>query len=259
MPVNNELYNRAGDIWWDEGEVLSLLRTALNPTRFGYFRRVMTDRLALDPAGLALLDVGCGGGLLAEEFARLGCLVTGIDPSAPSIATARQHAGRSGLHIDYRVGVGEELPFPDSSFDIVLCCDVLEHVTDLSAVIRESARVLKPGGHYLFDTLNRTVLSNLIVIKVLQEWQSTSLMPPGLHDWHMFIKPKELQALLSSHGLVQEEIRGVTPGRNPLTLISLLRQRKQGRISYTELAHQTDFRESRYTSVLYIGTARRVR
>src|SRR5258707_1176173 len=95
MPVDHHLYHRQGDLWWDERSPFSLLRTALNPARFGYFRQVLLERLRLDPAGLLALDIGCGGGLLAEEFARLGCHVTGIDPSAPSLATARLHAQAS--------------------------------------------------------------------------------------------------------------------------------------------------------------------
>ena len=81
MPVDKTLYNHPGDIWWDEHEPLSMLRTMVNPGRFGYFRAVLTERLRMDPRGKAALDVGCGGGLLAEDFARLGCVVTGVAPS----------------------------------------------------------------------------------------------------------------------------------------------------------------------------------
>jgi len=86
---------------------------------------------------LQALDIGCGGGFLAEEFARLGCQVVGVDPSAVSIDRARRHAVAAGLDIDYRVGVGERLPVGDSEFDIAYCCDVLEHVSDVDAVIGE--------------------------------------------------------------------------------------------------------------------------
>ncbi len=146
MPVDNELYDQLAWTWWDEHEILNALRILLNPGRFGYFVEVLVDRLKIDPKDNQVLDVGCGGGLLAEEFARLGCHVTGIDPSEPSLAVARAHALQEGLAIEYREGVGESLPFADACFDLVYCCDVLEHVNNLEAVISEIARVLKKDG-----------------------------------------------------------------------------------------------------------------
>src|SRR5882724_7864465 len=103
---------------------------ALNPARFGYMRRVLTEELHLTPTDLRVLDVGCGGGLLAEEFARLGCAVTGVDPSQESLAAAREHAAAQGLAIGYQRSTGEALPCAADSFDVVYCCDVLEHVDD---------------------------------------------------------------------------------------------------------------------------------
>ena len=135
MPVDNELYNRLYDTWWDENTVLGSMRNGLNPGRFGYFKQVLLEKLRMDLQGKKILDVGCGGGLLAEEFARLGCAVTGIDPSELSLETARRHARESGLQIDSQVGAGESLPCEDGSFDIVYCCDVLEHVQDPGRVI----------------------------------------------------------------------------------------------------------------------------
>ena len=120
----------------------------------------------------------------------------GIDPSASSLATARTHAQQAGLDIDYRVGVGENIPFADESFEIVYSSDVLEHVNGLEKVIAEIARVLKPGGVFLYDTINRTFPSKLVMIKLVQEWKSTSFMPPNLHDWNAFIKPRELLTLM---------------------------------------------------------------
>src|SRR5689334_22675300 len=180
------------DSWWDEGGLLHAL-AALNPARFGYMRRMLVEEMRQAPVGLHVLDVGCGGGLLTEAFARVGCVVRGVDPSKASLAAARMHAADQGLAIGYHCALGEALPFSDESFDVVYCCDVLEHVQDVRQVIEETARVLRPGGTYLYDTINRTLQSRLIVIKLLQDWRWTALMPPGLHDWKMFIRPAELR------------------------------------------------------------------
>ncbi len=256
MPVDNTVYDRMADSWWEEDGFLHVL-AALNPARFGYMRRVLTEDLHLAPAGLRALDIGCGGGLLAEEFARLGCAVVGVDPSEESLAAARTHAASGGLAIQYQCATGEALPFVGESFDIVYCCDVLEHVADLRQVIAETARVLKPGGVYLYDTINRTPQSRLIVIKLLQEWRWTALMPPRLHDWNMFIRPAELRRLLEQYGLLPGGMTGLKPRTNPLRLIRALRRRKRGSLSYAEAVEQMDLGESADTSVSYIGYARK--
>jgi 2-polyprenyl-6-hydroxyphenyl methylase / 3-demethylubiquinone-9 3-methyltransferase len=256
MPVDNALYDRMADTWWDEGGLLHAL-TALNPARFGYMRRVLTEDLRLEPAALSVLDIGCGGGLLAEEFARLGCTVTGVDPSEESLAAARTHAASHGLQITYRPASGEALPFADTSFDAAYCCDVLEHVSDLRRVIAETARVLKPGGLYFYDTINRTVRSRLIVITLLQECRWTAVMPPGLHDWNMFITPDELRRLLEGQGLVAAGLTGLKPRANLLQVIRALRRCRRGLISHTEAARRVSPRESRDTSVAYMGYARK--
>lgn len=256
MPVDNGLYDRLADSWWDECGVLHAL-TALNPARFGYMRRVLVEELGLRPAALRALDVGCGGGLLAEEFARLGSAVTGVDPSEESLAAARRHAAERGLPITYRRATGEALPFPPGTFDVVYCCDVLEHVQDLDQVIAETARVLKPGGVYLFDTINRTAQSKLIVILLLQEWNWTSMMPPGLHDWSMFIRPAELRHLFERHGLLAAGFTGLQARANPVRLLQALRQRKRGTLSYAQAFARMDLGESRDMSVQYLGYARK--
>jgi 2-polyprenyl-6-hydroxyphenyl methylase / 3-demethylubiquinone-9 3-methyltransferase len=256
MPVDNALYDRMADTWWDEGGLLHAL-TALNPARFGYMRRVLTEELLLDPATLQVLDIGCGGGLLAEEFARLGCTVTGVDPSEESLAAARRHAAAQGLAISYRAASGEALPFADATFDVVYCCDVLEHVSDLRQVIAETARVLRPGGIYLYDTINRTTRSRLIAITLLQECRWTAVMPPHLHDWNMFIKPEELRRLLEREGLTPAGLIGLKPRVNLFRVVRALRRRKRGLISYAEAARQMWPGESPDTSVAYMGYARK--
>ena len=259
MPVDNELYNRLSSTWWDENEPLNLLRTSINPGRFGYFRDVLIKQLKIDPRGKKALDVGCGGGILAEEFARLGCQVIGIDPSASSLATARAHAQQVGLDIDYRVGIGEDLPFADESFELVYCSDVLEHVNDLAKVVAEIDRVLKPGGVFLYDTINRTFPSNLVMIKLLQEWKATSFMPPNLHDWNAFIKPSELLTLIKRNGLDNREITGLAPAANPIAMTILMRRRKRGKISLYEMGSRMRFQQSKDTSILYMGYAIKAR
>jgi len=255
MPVDNEIYNRLSSTWWDEQGFLNILRTAANPGRFGYFREVLLKQVGVDPAGKKALDVGCGGGLLAEEFARLGCQVTGIDPSEPSLATARAHARQSGLDIEYRVGVGEALPFADEAFDLVYCCDVLEHVNDLAQVLAEISRVLRGGGLFLYDTINQTLQSKLIAIKLLQEWKFTSVMPPKTHDWTMFIKPQRLQELMRQQGLASQEIVGLKPAASPMAIIGSLRQHKRGELSFAELGSRLHVQQSKDTSVSYMGYA----
>ena len=257
MPVDNLLYDRLAASWWDERGFLHAL-AALNPARFSYMRRVLTEELHLTPTGLHVLDVGCGGGLLAEEFARLGCAVTGVDPSQESLTAARAHAASQGLAIEYQSGSGEALPFMADSFDVVYCCDVLEHVNDLRRVIAETARVLRPGGVYLYDTINRTPQSRLIVIRLLQEWRWTALMPPRLHDWNMFIRPTELRRLLEQYGLLPGGLTGLKPRASPLRLVRALRRRKRGLLSYAEAVEQVDLGESPDTSVSYIGYARKL-
>lgn len=254
--VDNTLYDRLAGSWWDERGFLHAL-TALTPSRFGYMRRALIDELHLRPAECRVLDVGCGGGALAEEFARLGFVVTGVDPSAESLTAARRHAWEVALPVTYEQATGEALPFADAAFDVVYCCDVLEHVADLPRVIAETARVLKPGGVYLFDTINRTWRSKLLVIGVMQEWEWTSLMPPHLHDWKMFIRPDEIRSLLERNRLAPSGFTGLKPRAGPLHMLRALRDRKKGRITFAEALRQMDVGESGDVSVQYIGHARK--
>jgi 2-polyprenyl-6-hydroxyphenyl methylase/3-demethylubiquinone-9 3-methyltransferase len=254
LPADNRIYDQLADTWWDEAGQLHIL-AGLVPARFGYIRRVLRTELRLDPRDLRTLDMGCGGGLLTEEFARLGCAVTGIDPSFRSLSVARAHAAAGGLRIEYCRAAGEALPFPDGSFALVYCCDVLEHVGDLMRVIAETARVLAPGGVYFYDTLNRTWQSKLVAIKLLQEWGWTSLLSPDLHDWRQFIRPAELLALLTAHGLENRGLTGLKPRANPLSALRTLRARKRGQVSYVEAMRRLGVGESRDVSLLYMGYA----
>ena len=258
MPADNELYDQPGDIWWAEDQPLNVLRTALNPARLSYFGSVFAAR-GIDPAGQLTVDVGCGGGLLAEEVARLGATVVGVDPSRSSLATARAHAAAAGLAIDYRDGCGERLPLADASADIVYCVDVLEHVRDPGAVLRETARVLRPGGLYLYDTINRTRLSKLVMIKLAQDWGATAVLPPGLHDWSQFITPAELRGALRCHGLDSLDMAGMSPVVGPAAAFRLVRQLKKGRLSYAEFGRRIALVLTSDLRISYIGHATRTR
>jgi 2-polyprenyl-6-hydroxyphenyl methylase/3-demethylubiquinone-9 3-methyltransferase len=234
IPIDNDIYNRHAEKWWSDDGFASMLKHISNPWRVPYFKRILMQDLKINPKGKRALDVGCGGGILAEDFASMGFDVTGIDPSGGSIEAARRHAVQSGLKIDYRVGSGERLPFENELFDVVYCCDVLEHILHWEAVISEIARVLKPGGVFFYDTINRTTLSRVIFIKLGQEWRLTRFLPPNFHVWEMFIKPEELKASLKHHALEHRDIKGTKPPGNPLRMIMTMRRYNTGKISAAE-------------------------
>ena len=168
----------------------------------------MFDR-QIDWQGKAVLDLGCADGFMAEALAARGARVTGIDPASGAIDAARAHARAQGLQICYDVGVGEALPYVTASFDAVVCVDVLEHVVDLNKVLSEIARTLRPGGMFLFDTINRNPLARLATITIAED--VLRLLPRGTHDPSMFIKPAELRAALQGAGLVPGAITGLGP------------------------------------------------
>ncbi|HYN53618.1 MAG TPA: bifunctional 2-polyprenyl-6-hydroxyphenol methylase/3-demethylubiquinol 3-O-methyltransferase UbiG [Methylotenera sp.] len=253
--INNKIYDEVSDTWWEQDGFMAVLRTSINPPRFDYFHKILVDRLKLNPQALQVLDVGCGGGLLAEQFASLGCEVTGIDQSVPSLNAAKAHATKSGLNIRYIESVGETLPFEAAKFDIVCCCDVLEHVDDIDTIIAEISRVLKPGGVLFFDTINRTVKSNLVAIKMAQDWRLTRFLPKNVHVWDKFIKPNELFVSLVKNGLPQAEIAGLSPAHNPLKSLLAITQQKLGYINFAELGSKLKLKQSKDISISYMGFA----
>jgi 2-polyprenyl-6-hydroxyphenyl methylase/3-demethylubiquinone-9 3-methyltransferase len=192
---------------------------------------------------------------MTEEMARMGFDTTGVDPSEPSLRAAADHARASGLDIRYETGAGESLPFEDRSFGAVFCCDVLEHVRDLPKVISEISRVLKPGGVFYYNTLNRTWAGLLGAIKVGQVWKRWAFFPSNLHVWRMFIKPREMKWLLRRNGLEWKEHRGMMPDVPIPRLLGYLRKRARGEWTYGELAGRVRMIESRITAVMYMGYA----
>lgn len=195
-----ELYNREAQNWWKPDCQLYTLHS-MNPPRFTFF-----DRFVKDWKGKQILDVGCGGGFTSEFMAERGAVVSGIDMSAATVETAKSHAKEMNLSINYLVGSAEALPFPDNSFDVITCVDVLEHVPDLGKVLKEIYRVLKPGGTFCFDTINKTWKSKFVMIWLLE--RITKDIPKGTHDWSMFITPDRMKKALAEAGFRDIELAG---------------------------------------------------
>jgi len=253
--IDNDLYNLESNKWWEPDHVLYLLKTSVNPVRVAFARKHIFDDLQLDPNGKKALEVGCGGGILCEEIAKMGFDTTGIDPSEHSLNIARNHAKVSGLEIKYEEGTGEALPYANGEFDAVFCCDVLEHVRDLPKVMSEISRVLKPGGVFIFDTLNRTFISKLVAIKIWQEWKRWAFFPPKLHNWKMFIKPDELKQLLADSNFEFKGFRGTQPNVPIPTMLKYLRKRTKGEWSFFDLGEHFHLVESKDMNILYMGWA----
>ncbi len=198
--------------WWRaDGPMRALHR--LNPTRVRFVRERVAARLGRDPeaeaplAGLDLIDVGCGAGLLAEPMARLGARVTGLDAAAENIRVAAAHAEAGGLDIDYRRTDVETLAREGARYDVVLTMEVVEHVADLGAFLDACCALLRPGGAMFLATLNRTPQSFALAIvgaEYLLRW-----LPRGTHDWRRFVRPGELAAHLRRGGVSLRELVGV--------------------------------------------------
>jgi 2-polyprenyl-6-hydroxyphenyl methylase / 3-demethylubiquinone-9 3-methyltransferase len=197
-------FSRLAGQWWDPGGPMAALHK-FNPVRLAYIRDRAAAHFGRDPtrldslAGLRILDIGCGGGILCEPLARLGASVVGADPSESNIAVARRHAARSGLAIDYRDTDAEALAQADEVFDIVLAMEVVEHVADVGLFIGLAAAMVKPGGLLFVATLNRTAKSFALAIvgaEYILRW-----LPRGTHQWDKFVKPDELEAAIGRTGL----------------------------------------------------------
>jgi 2-polyprenyl-6-hydroxyphenyl methylase/3-demethylubiquinone-9 3-methyltransferase len=198
-----DIYDDVAADWWSDD--IRWVRTLKNlvPGRLAWFDR------HIDWDAKMVLDLGCAGGFMAEAMTNKGAKVTGIDPAAQAIAAATARAEQMDQTIQYNVGVGENLPYPDDYFDAVVCVDVLEHVADLNKVLTEVARVLKPGGLFLYDTINRNPIARLATITIAED--VLRLLPKGTHDPKMFIKPVELRGALSKAGLVPGPQTGLGP------------------------------------------------
>jgi 2-polyprenyl-6-hydroxyphenyl methylase / 3-demethylubiquinone-9 3-methyltransferase len=202
-----EIFSSFG--WWDKGCFLY----QMTGDRCDYIESCITKVLGKGSiAHHKILEVGCGGGLICEQLAQRGADMVGIDPSQGALDTAATHAQERELsqHIHYQHGYAESLPFADGSFSAIVCFDVLEHVRDLKATIKEIARVLAPGGVFVFDTINRTLIARAVLIWYGENFPSGGLKP-GIHNYHAFIKPVELQSLITANGLQVRELTGFIP------------------------------------------------
>lgn len=200
--------------WWDPQGPQKALH-ALNPARLGY----VAERTKLTDA--AVLDVGCGAGLLSEAMAQAGARVTAIDLAPNLLKVARLHGLETGIKVDYRETSVESLADASpASFDTVTCMEMLEHVPDPASIIEACARLLKPGGRLFVSTLNRTPAAFALAI-VGAEYVAR-VLPKGTHQYRDFIKPSELASWLRTAGLELEDVSGLMyePWRNSARIVS---------------------------------------
>ena len=190
--------------WWDPRGPMAPLH-AMNPARMGW----IAGKLGPLP-GLRVLDVGCGAGLASEWLAARGAMVTGLDAAGAALEAARAHAALSGVSVDYREGRPEDF-FPDVPFDAVIALEVIEHVpvAERATFCAALARLVRPGGHVILSTLNRTPRAWAVAklgAEYLLRW-----LPVGTHDWRLFPRPSDLAALLRGAGLIVEDVAGLSP------------------------------------------------
>jgi 2-polyprenyl-6-hydroxyphenyl methylase / 3-demethylubiquinone-9 3-methyltransferase len=197
-------FSRLAGQWWDPHGPMAALHK-FNPVRLAYVRDRAAEHFGRDAKrldslkGLRILDIGCGGGILAEPLARLGATVVGADPSASNIAVARRHAAQSGLTLDYREATAEGLADAGELFDVVLAMEVVEHVADVALFVDRAAAMVKPDGLLFVATLNRTAKSFALAIvgaEYILRW-----LPRGTHQWDKFVTPNELEIAIEQAGL----------------------------------------------------------
>jgi 2-polyprenyl-6-hydroxyphenyl methylase/3-demethylubiquinone-9 3-methyltransferase len=212
-----ERFSRLASEWWNPTGKFRPLHQ-IGPPRLSFIRDSAVQQFGRDPkalrplSGLTAIDIGCGGGLVAEPLARMGATVTAIDPSERNIAIAKSHADPQGLTIDYRVARVEDLGAEGRLFDIVACLEVVEHVPDPAKFVAECAALVAPGGIAVFSTLNRTLKAWALAIvgaEYVLGW-----LPRGTHQWDRFITPEELGQYVRAAGLDDTHFEGIT--YNPL-------------------------------------------
>jgi 2-polyprenyl-6-hydroxyphenyl methylase/3-demethylubiquinone-9 3-methyltransferase len=212
-PKEIERFDALAEDWWDEDGPMAPLHK-LNPVRLAYIRDRISDHLGRSTdgqqplLGLQVLDIGCGGGLLSEPLARMGATVTGIDLAPSHIEGAKRHAAEAGLAIDYRIASVEALVTAGERFDLVCAMEVVEHVPDQPAFLKDTAALVKPNGGLVMATLNRTVRSfalGIVAAEYVLGW-----LPRGTHSWSRFVRPSEAARALRRGGLTVRDLAGVT-------------------------------------------------
>jgi len=207
-----ERFSALAGEWWDPHGRMAVLHK-FNPLRLAYIRDAACRRFGRDArrppclAGLRILDIGCGGGLLCEPLARLGAAVVGADPSRANIEAARLHAGANRLAIDFRASAAEALADAGERFDVVLAMEVVEHVADVGLFVRRCADMVDPGGLMIAATINRTLKSFALAIvgaEYVLRW-----IPRGTHRWDKLVTPNELEIALERAGLRMIDMAGV--------------------------------------------------
>lgn len=198
--------------WWDpKGSFAPLHR--FNPIRLRFIRDVAAEHFGRNTRernpfeNLSLLDIGCGGGLLAEPLSQLGFDVLGIDAAERNVEIASEHAARTGAHASYRCATAEMLREEGRFFDAILAMEIIEHVPDVRAFVRACAGLVRPGGLLFIATINRT-LKSLALAKLAAEYVLRWL-PPGTHDWNRFIPPQRLKTMLAETGLNILRVQGM--------------------------------------------------
>ena len=213
-PLEIQKFSELAHRWWDPTSEFRPLHE-INPLRLEW----INARIPL--AGKQVCDVGCGGGILAESIAKKGATVTGIDLSEKALKVADLHSLESGIKVRYELISAEELAAREAGqYDVVTCMEMLEHVPDPAAIVKACAKLVKPGGHIFFSTLNRNPKSYLFAI--IGAEYVLGLLPRGTHDYAKFITPAELSGFARTAGLEVEALKGMT--YNPLTKIYSLNQ-----------------------------------
>lgn len=213
-PLEIQKFSDLAHRWWDPTSEFRPLHE-INPLRLEWINNIASL------AGKNVIDIGCGGGILAESMAKKGANVTGIDLSDKALKVADLHGLESGISVRYKKIAAEEMAIQEAAqYDIVTCMEMLEHVPDPASIIRACHSLVKPGGHVFFSTLNRNAKSYLFAI--IGAEYLLQMLPKGTHDYAKFIKPAELSQDIRNAGLTIESIRGMS--YNPLTKIYSLNQ-----------------------------------
>lgn len=214
-PQEIEKFTKMAQEWWNPHGKFKPLHK-FNPIRIKYLKQKICEHFALDVSAIApfknndktikIIDIGCGGGLIAEPFARMQADITGIDAGDKNIKVAQIHASESGLNINYEVASAEDFAEKSQQFDVVFALEIIEHVSDVEKFVQSCAKLLKPQGLLFVATLNRTAKSLIMAkygVEYILRW-----LPIGTHDWHKFLKPSEIEIFARKSGLKLQEIQG---------------------------------------------------